>query len=187
MPDEHTWADFFNARAALAALWPEPRGNVLELGCGYGTFTTEAARMTDGWVTALDIDPAMIDIVREKASAFGLANIVVRQCDMIEGDWGIQDASQSHVMIYNLLHLDEPVALLQRALRKLAPAGSLSVMHWRKDVDTPRGPSLAIRPTPEDCIEWLREAGAARTQMVDITDACPFHYGVIAWHRVFRL
>ncbi|WP_233510807.1 class I SAM-dependent methyltransferase [Dyella psychrodurans] len=183
MPEETTWSSFFDASAAMDKLWPAAHGDVVELGCGYGTFTLVAARRTRGIVTALDIDPDMVAHVRCKAEELGIANIRAVERDFIESDFGVAPGSQSHVMIYNLLHIEEPVALLRKAFTALDREGTLSVMHWRSDIPTPRGPPLAIRPTPEQCIEWLRQAGFTSIESVHLGDCCPFHYGVIAKGR----
>jgi hypothetical protein len=54
------------------------------------------------------------------------------------------------------------------------------VIHWRSDILTPRGPSLAIRPTPEQCAAWLVEAGFQAVQAVELEDICPYHFGLVA-------
>ena len=180
MPEEVLWASFFKADVALAHLWPKPQGDVVELGCGFGTFTLAAARLTKGIVTALDIDPEMIATVKAKAEALGLSNVRVLEHDFVAGDLGVAPHSQAHVMIYNLLHMEEPVQLLRKAYNALEAEGTVSVMHWRSDVPTPRGPPMDIRPTAEQCAEWLAEAGFAQVEHVNLGDSCPFHYGLIA-------
>jgi SAM-dependent methyltransferase len=181
MPEEALWATFFDATPALARLWPAPLGDVVELGCGFGTFTVAAARRSPGIVTALDIDADMIASVTGKANRLGLQNIHALERDFIADDLGVAPGSQAHVMIYNLLHLEQPVALLRKAHRALRADGSVSVMHWRSDIPTPRGPSLDIRPSLQRCADWLIEAGFSCTEPVDLSDCCPFHYGLIAW------
>ncbi|GLQ52729.1 class I SAM-dependent methyltransferase [Dyella flava] len=180
MPDEALWATFFDAEAALAKLWPGPHGDAVELGSGFGTFTLAAARHTAGIITALDIDPAMIANVRTKAKALGLSNIHLQEHDFVAGNLGVPPGSQAHVMVYNLLHMEDPVPLLRKAHHALASEGSISIMHWRCDISTPRGPSMAIRPTPDDCAAWLAEAGFELIKHVDLSDCCPFHYGLTA-------
>ena len=61
MPDEHSWERLFDARHVLRQL-RLTRGNedVVDFGCGYGTFSIAAARMTKGTIYALDIDPNMV-------------------------------------------------------------------------------------------------------------------------------
>jgi SAM-dependent methyltransferase len=82
-------------------------------------------------------------------------------------------------MIYNLLHLENPEALLAEAYRILKSDGVLSVIHWRSDIPTPRGPSLSIRPSLEQCRRWMTQAGFKAIELVDLQHCCPFHFGLI--------
>lgn len=181
MPDEAYWSSFFDPESALDRLLPDDgkTGNVVEFGCGYGTFTLPAARRVSGFVTALDIEPEMVEIVARKAEKARLGNIRVALRDFVAEGTGLQSGSQSHVMIFNLLHLEEPVALLREALRVLEDGGNLSVIHWRSDIPTPRGPSLSIRPSPEQCSAWMEEAGFLCVEPVDLEGRCPYHFGLV--------
>ena len=61
MPAEEVWASFFNPQTTLHALeLTSACHDVVEFGCGYGTFTVPAARMVSGTVYALDLEPEMI-------------------------------------------------------------------------------------------------------------------------------
>ncbi len=182
MPEEAIWASFFDAGAALDRLIGREgvRGDLVELGCGYGTFTLPAALRTRGMVTGLDIEQEMVDRVRQKAKELGLANVRCERRDFIAEGTGLADASQAHAMIFNLLHLERPIALLREAHRVLRDGGVLSVMHWRSDIPTPRGPSLEIRPTAEQCRAWMAAADFRGIESVDLEDCCPYHFGLIA-------
>ena len=183
MPEEAYWQSFFAAEAALDRLMPQlgTAAEIVEFGCGYGTFTLPAARRTTGRLTALDIEPTMVAEVAAKAGAAGLNNVHAVQRDFVLYGTGLADGSQAHAMVFNLLHLEDPLALLREALRVLRPGGAISVIHWRSDIPTPRGPSLAIRPTAEQCIAWLEQAGFTGVQQVDLSGSCPYHYGLRAW------
>ena len=182
MPDEDRWATFFDADAAIRRLIATDAilGDVVEFGCGYGTFTLPAARRTTGSVTALDIEDDLVTLVREKATDAGLANVRAARRDFVTAGTGLDDGSQSHAMIYNLLHIERPIDLLSEARQVLRPDGRLSVIHWRSDIATPRGPSLDIRPTPERCRAWMAEVGFTAIRPVDLSDCCPFHFGLVA-------
>lgn len=182
MPDEAYWSTFFDAEAAVGRLLGGGSiiGDVVEFGCGYGTFTVPAARRTTGLVTALDIEPELVALVRVNAADDGITNLRVELRDFVTHGTGLPAGTQSHAMIYNLLHLEHPVALLREAHRVLRDGGTLSVMHWRSDIPTPRGPSLDIRPSPDRCRRWIQEAGFAAVEMVDLADCCPFHFGLSA-------
>lgn len=182
MPQEAYWASFFDTEAAIETLFgstTEP-GNIVEFGCGYGTFTMAAARRTRAIVTALDIEPEMVATVRDKAEALAIPNVRAELRDFVGHGSGLSTGTQQHAMIFNLLHLEQPVKLLQEAHRVLQAGGELSVMHWRSDIPTPRGPSLTIRPTPEQCRAWMTEAGFHSIESVDLRTSCPFHFCLLA-------
>jgi ubiquinone/menaquinone biosynthesis C-methylase UbiE len=181
MPDEAYWATFFAPEAALDQLLisGDSPGNIVEFGCGFGTFTLPAARLTQGIVTALDIEPEMIELVREKAVAENFDHIRPEIRDFVADGTGLDTGSQGHAMIFNLLHLENPVALLREAHRVLGDSGVLSVIHWRSDIATPRGPSLDIRPTSEQCQSWMQEAGFRNIRAIDLKSSCPYHFGLL--------
>lgn len=182
MPEEVRWASFFDAEAAIKLFVGQDgvTGDVVEFGSGYGTFTLPVARYCHGIVTALDIEPEMVARVKQQAEASQLFNIRADLRDFVAHGTGLESGSQAHAMIYNLLHLEHPVELLKEAHRVLKIGGTLSVMHWRSDITTPRGPSLAIRPSPEQCGTWLEQAGFHSIHAVDLQSTCPFHFGLVA-------
>lgn len=180
MPDEALWASFFDCDAAIGKLLGTAvHGDVVEFGCGYGCFTLPAARRTSGQLVALDIEPAMIAAVRGKAAKLGLRNIRAERRDFVSAGAGLASGSQAHAMIFNLLHLAQPVALLREAHRVLREGGVLSVMHWRSDIPTPRGPPLDMRPTLSRCRRWMHDAGFRAIESVELQDVCPFHFGLV--------
>ena len=71
------------------------------------------------------------------------------------------------------------LGLLKEAHRVLVFGGRLSIMHWRSDIPTPRGPSLDIRPTPEQCLAWMERVGFKDID-VSLRDCCPFHFALVA-------
>ncbi|TNG00904.1 MAG: methyltransferase domain-containing protein [Gammaproteobacteria bacterium] len=181
MPQEAFWASFFDADCIVSALHCAPEGNerIAEFGCGYGTFTLPVAKLTTGDVYTFDIEPDMIRYVENKAAESRLANIHAEQRDFLEDGSGLADVSIDHVMIYNLLHIEESLDLLREAHRILKPGGRLSVIHWNFDPDTPRGPPMDMRPTPEGCIELAQQAGFQVIDQPDISNCAAHHYGIL--------
>jgi SAM-dependent methyltransferase len=178
MPDEEMWDSFFSPAKILALLGldADTRG-VAEFGCGYGTFTLAAARLTQGMVHAFDIEPAMVERVREKCRREKLTNVRVKLRDFIAEGTGLEDRSTDMALLFNILHHEEPLALLSEAFRILRPGGIAAVIHWNYDPDTPRGPAMEIRPTPEQCIAWAEQAGFILYPQGRI-DLRPYHYGL---------
>ena len=66
---------------------------------------------------------------------------------------------------------------MAEAHRVLRPGGKVGVIHWNHDPSTPRGPDLGIRPRPEQCQSWVREAGFVL--ILPLVSLPPYHYGMM--------
>ncbi len=169
MPDEPYWESLFDVPLILKRLDIGRFHDVAELGCGYGTFTVPIAKAIRGTVYTFDVEPEML--ARTRARATGL-RVVCQRRDVLESGFGvIVDA----VLLFNILHGEEPVVLLRHAANALRPGGEVLVIHWRHG-ETPRGPSLEIRPTPEQIAEWATLAGLEPAG--EVLDLPPWHYGL---------
>ena len=179
MPDEEMWTGFFDPAKVLEVLGLD-RGmqDLVEFGCGYGTFTLAAAGIAAGTVYALDIEPEMVDVVRQKCDEAGIDNVRAEVRDIVAQGIGLAENSMDVALLFNILHHEEPVALMKEALRVLKPNGMLAVIHWNYDPTTPRGPAMEIRPRPEQCVEWGREAGFRFSER-NRYDLPPYHYGLL--------
>jgi SAM-dependent methyltransferase len=178
MPDEATWDSFFDPTTTLSALGLTGTcGDVVEFGCGYGTFTIPAARIVSGAVHAIDIDPEMTRVTQAKARAAALSNVDVCLRDFVTEGTGLSACSHDYAMLFNILHAECPDVLLAEALRVLRPGGIIAIMHWNHDPSTPRGPSMEIRPRPNDCQRWAESVGF-RLLPPGIVDLPPYHYGM---------
>jgi len=182
MPEEADWNTFFDAECVIKKIFEGNgcQGNLVEFGSGYGTFTLAVAKYLAGTVFALDIESDLIKQLRHKSNEQAIRNIHAEARDFVADGTGLGAETQSHAMIFNLLHLENPVELLREASRVLKPGGKLSVIHWRRDIPTPRGPALDIRPTPEQCKRWMKNAGFHLIRDVDLSECCQFHFGVVA-------
>ena len=49
--------------------------------------------------------------------------------------------------------------------------------NWNYDASTPRGPDMSIRPKPEQCRQWMVEAGFEA--VIPFVDLQPHHYGLV--------
>jgi SAM-dependent methyltransferase len=180
MPAEGYWRAFFHPQSVLEQLDLTPNaGDVAEFGCGYGTFTIAAAGITRGLVHAIDIDPEMVAAATRNVEAAGLQNVRLHCRDFVREGSGLADVSCGYAMLFNILHAEEPLLLLREAFRVLTPGGRLGILHWNYDPATPRGPSMEIRPRPEQCAAWAAEAGFSISPP-DIRSVGQYHYGIVA-------
>ncbi len=177
MPDESMWEGFFSPEQTLAKLGLTGScRDLVDFGCGYGTFTIPAARIVRGIVHALDIEPDMIGATSRKAEEAGLDNVRVEGRDFVTLGTGLPDGSVDYVMLFNILHCEQPEVLLRESWRALSPRGRLGIVHWNCDPTTPRGPSMDIRPRPELCRDWAKQVGF-RLAIPEKIELPPYHYG----------
>lgn len=180
MPNVEYWDSFYDAPAIVSRLVPEcQEGAIVEFGTGYGTFTIPTAERISGNLMGFDIESELVKNLRDRCKQIGLTNVTLLVRDFCEEGSGLDDASADHVLLYNILHIEEAPLLLAQTHRILKPGSTVSIIHWRGDIETPRGPTLAIRPTVENCIEMALKVGFINPKVVDISDVAPYHFGLL--------
>jgi SAM-dependent methyltransferase len=179
MPEREMWERLFDVELILDRLQVDGAlRDVVELGCGHGTFTIPVARRTGGQVRAYDVEPEMVEATRRRAADEGLPNVAVERRDVLVDGFGVPAGSQDACLLFNILHHDDPVALLALAADVVRPGGRVLVIHWRYDASTPRGPDLDIRPRPEQIVECAAATGALGAEG-GVIDLPPWHYGLV--------
>jgi len=157
-PERLTW---FQPAEVLNRLRIEQGEVVVDLGAGTGFFTIPLATAVGrrGRVVAVDIQPEMLNRVREKARKGGLQKKI---------EFALADAAStglpSHfadlVFCANVWHeLDDHGAVLREARRLLKTAGRFAVLDWRTDVEVPPGPPKEHRIALEKTTGILRADG----------------------------
>jgi SAM-dependent methyltransferase len=169
MPEEEYWESLFDVPRILAWLDLARVRDVAELGCGYGTFTIPIARAIPGTVWTYDVDDAMLARTRRRGADL---RVVCERRDIMEHGFGVRADT---VLLFNILHCDDPVAMLRHAAAALAEGGRVLAIHWQYG-PTPRGPSMEIRPRPEQIVGWARDAGLIQAE--NVMELPPWHYGV---------
>lgn len=179
MPAASQWHTFFDPPALLRLLLPQAQNlSVLEFGTGYGTFALPLAEMGHQLV-GFDIEVELVEAVQAQAAQRGLPHLRIHRRDFLAEGTGEKAENFDHALLYNILHVEKPEAMLREAWRILKPGATASAIHWRSDIETPRGPSLSIRPTLEQCAAWGLQAGFAAARPVTLGAAAPYHYGLI--------
>jgi ubiquinone/menaquinone biosynthesis C-methylase UbiE len=177
MPEMEYWETLFEIPKILEVMQVNKSVvDLAEIGCGYGTFTVPTAKRITGKVFAFDIDEVYLDRAVDRASVEGIKNVDFINRDCMDHGTDLPDASISYVMLFNILHNENPSDLIQEAKRILCNHGRIGVIHWRSDIETPRGPSLEIRPKPEYLVQEFQKLDLHCTLSRSLN---PYHYGLL--------
>jgi ubiquinone/menaquinone biosynthesis C-methylase UbiE len=178
MPEASLWASFFDVDLILSELHiNSDTGDLVEIGCGYGTFTIPAAKKISGNLYAFDIEDGMIEFVKRELRTRLITNVILEQRDILNQTTGLAANSVDYVMLFNILHHESPNDFLTEAYRILRPNGKVGMLHWRSDIETPRGPDLSIRPKPDQILKWIDKQKFTLHKAP--TFIMPYHFGLI--------
>jgi len=177
MPAESYWSSLFDVPRIIDWLGLESIVDpIVEIGCGYGTFTVPVARRTAQPVHAFDIEPAMIESAGANVEGAGLKNVTFHCRDVLDAGTGLPSESAGLVLLFNILHSPERALIIKEACRVLKPSGRAAIIHWRKDVATPRGPSIASRPDLPMIVSAISGLGLSVHGEERILP--PYHWGI---------
>jgi ubiquinone/menaquinone biosynthesis C-methylase UbiE len=183
--------------------------HVLDVGCGTGQTTREAARMaTAGSALGVDLSAQMIDRAREFAQAEGLRNVTFERADAQVHRFPPKHFDLT-ISRFGTMFFDDPVAAFANIGRALRPAGRLVMMVWqgheRNEWDlaiheslegfegsvavAPKGPDAFSLANPTTVEGILDAAGFADVTFTDVHE--PVYYGpdvtaALDWVRSFR-
>lgn len=105
---------------------------VLDLASGRGEPAIRAAHRagSEGYVLGIDLYEGLLDMARERAQREGVANLELRAGDARELD-DVPEASFDAVTCrWGLMYMHDPVAVLTKARRALAPSGAFVAAFW---------------------------------------------------------
>jgi len=178
MPAANLWASFFDVDLILSELHIDSNiKDLVEIGCGYGTFTIPSAKKINGNLYAFDIEEDMLDIVKLRIKNESVQNVILEQRDILTQTTGLADNSVEYVMLFNILHHESPNDFFCEAYRILKPDGKVGILHWRSDIETPRGPHLTIRPKPDQILQWIDKQKFSLLKEPVVIE--PYHFGLI--------
>jgi ubiquinone/menaquinone biosynthesis C-methylase UbiE len=106
----------------------QPGDKILDLGCGTGTLTLLLkSRQPAAQVSAIDADPQILDIARQKAAR---AHLAIDFQQVMSNALPFPDASFDHVfssLVFHHLTRDQKMGTLGEVLRILRPGGHLHI------------------------------------------------------------
>ena len=174
------------------ALWPDPAAvlaavglrsgmNVIDLCSGDGWFTLQIAKVARH-VSAIDIDPNLLEVARHRLLESGITN-----CGFIAGDaYDIAKLAgpADFVFLANAFHgVPDRSRLAQAVGGALKADGYFAVVNWHKHpreqtpiLGEPRGPKTELRMSPEETTKSVEGRGLKFTKIVEVP---PYHYGIV--------
>ena len=109
----------------------EPHEHVLDIGCGSGQTTREAARMARaGSALGIDISASAIEQARELAETQGVRNVTFERADAQVHRFP-QERFDLAMSRFGTMFFQDPVAAFANVGRALRPAGRLVMMVWQ--------------------------------------------------------
>ena len=166
-----------NPQEIVQAAQIAPGSRIAEIGCGTGWFTFELEKATRprGMVFALDMQPAMLQILRARRDNW--ERILTLPCG--ENDFELDEGEVDVVFHANTLHeCEEPTKHLREVHRVLKPGGRLVVIEWHwADEESQPGPPNTERLETDTTKKLLEDAGFT---IQEIYDVGPYHYLVQA-------
>ncbi|CCK78222.1 class I SAM-dependent methyltransferase [Desulfobacula toluolica] len=146
------------------ALGISPGQHILDLGCGAGDYTLEAARRTGtvGCITALDYWPPIVDALEKAAGAAGLPQVRVLKADITNPPLPVRNNAIDLCMVFTVLHIFDlsryKEAIFGEMARVIRPGGCLAVLECKKE-EWSFGPPVHMRLAPEEIETFIRGWG----------------------------
>jgi SAM-dependent methyltransferase len=108
-----------------------PRDRVLDIGCGAGLTTRDAARLAaSGSALGVDISEPMIERARELAEAEGLGNVAFVHSDAAVHPFPSQEFDVV-ISRFGTMFFSDPVAAFSNLARSSRHGGRLTMMVWQ--------------------------------------------------------
>jgi ubiquinone/menaquinone biosynthesis C-methylase UbiE len=137
---------------------------IADIGAGTGYFLPHLSKAVgaSGRVLALDVEPNMVEYMKQRSERSALTNVEVRV--VAPDDPGLAPASVDHILIVNTWHhIDDRANYTRKLARALRPAGSVLIVDFTLDSDM--GPPKEHRLSAEQVVKELEE-GSLRAEIV---------------------
>ena len=157
----------------LNSLKIQPGQTICDFGCGNGFHSLQIAKRVGptGAVHAIDIQPEMLEMLRERAGPRGLANI--KPILATEKETGLAPATFDMVLMVDVYHeLSNPAEILAAVHKSLKRDGKLVLVEFREEDEAV--PILPLHKMSQ--IQVVKELEANGFKLVDQFDRLPWQH-----------
>ncbi len=151
---------------------------VVDLGAGTGYFMPylSAAVGKEGQVLALDVEPTMVEHLQGRAAEAGFENVEARHIPF--DDTQLTAGSSDRILIVDTWHhIDARSAYSAGLAKALSADGRVYIVDFTRD--SPEGPPVEHRLTPEQVMRELQDGGL---RAVLVQEDLPWQFVVMAQH-----
>jgi len=159
------WAKMFDdpARDAwqmpdrvIAALDLKPGQIAADVGAGTGYFSVRLAKSAAApKVYAADIEPSMVEYLRQRASKEGLKNMIAVQASA--GSPNLPEPVDVILIVDTYHHIGDRETYFRKLAKSLMPGGRIAIIDFKPD--SPEGPPKEFRFSPEKFKAEMAKAG----------------------------
>ncbi len=157
-----------NPKETLRRIGLGEKDIICDVGAGSGIFTIPAAGITTNTVYALEINDEFLAVIKDKANALHLPNIITMK---VTGDhYDIQPDTVDAVIMVTVLHeIENKDFILTEFKRILKDKGKLAVIEFHKR-QTPMGPPAEHRLSKEEVVEMCEAFAFTKKMEFDLGD-----------------
>jgi ubiquinone/menaquinone biosynthesis C-methylase UbiE len=133
-----------------------PEMSVADIGAGTGYFTVRLARAVPrGTVYAVDVEPKMLEHIRQRAATDGLKHVQTVQATAAATN--LPRPVDIVLIVDTYHHLPERPRYFRDLARSLTATGRVAIIDFRKD--SPEGPPREFRFEADQIISEMKQAG----------------------------
>ncbi len=172
-PSRDAWQQ---PEAVVQRLAVKPGQVVADIGAGSGYFSRRFATAVGpaGKVLAVDIEPGLLEYVRDRAEREGQANLLTVLAS--ETDPRLAPGSVDMIFVCNTIHhFDDRPAYIQKMRQALRPGGRVVVVDYFPEAQLEHGPPPSMRLPASTVSEELKAAGLA----TETLEFLPVQYVVV--------
>jgi SAM-dependent methyltransferase len=154
-PERNAWQ---KPEQVLDAVNLEPTSTVADIGAGTGYFSVRIAkRVPKGKIFAADLEPDMVRYLGERAQRDHLPNLVPVQASADAAN--LPEPVDTILIVDTYHHIENRTQYFAKLKSSLRPNGRLAIVDFK--ADSPSGPPMQYRISPERVSEELNAAGYA--------------------------